>query len=88
MLTDDKRSPDRTGDTWSEITIFLGDLSHFELFEVNTMVTDFRNIASPGRQPDKCIVAVIAGKLDGDPRLQPGSLHSPWELQLQRHVDT
>jgi hypothetical protein len=42
--------------------------------EVKPARTDLNTIASPGREPDKRLAAVIAGKLDADPRFSTKKL--------------
>jgi hypothetical protein len=37
--------------------------------EVQRGKTDLNTVASPGREPDEGLAAVIAGKLDADPHL-------------------
>jgi hypothetical protein len=39
IVTDNKGSPDRKSDTWSQNMSFLSDLSDFEVFDVTTTVT-------------------------------------------------
>jgi hypothetical protein len=49
---------------------------------------DHNTIASPGREPDGCLAALIAGKLDADPHLSAKKLAQFRGLQPRRFVDT
>jgi hypothetical protein len=49
-VRDNKRSPDRKSDLWSQNISILSDLSDFEVVEVTTIVTD--NKRSPDRKSD------------------------------------
>jgi hypothetical protein len=63
-------------------------LSRTQLFfwisEVRRGRTDFRTIASPGREPDKSLAAVIAGKLDADPHFSARKLAQCPEITASR----
>jgi DNA-binding MurR/RpiR family transcriptional regulator len=46
----------------------------FEINEVQWRRTDLKTIASPGREPEEGLAAVIAGKPDGDPHFSAAKL--------------
>jgi hypothetical protein len=47
---------------------------YFWINEVERGRTDLNTVASPGREPDESLAAVIAGKLDADPHVSAGKL--------------
>jgi hypothetical protein len=75
IITDNKRSPDRKSDIWSQNISILSDLSDFEVFEVTTIVTDNKRSPTDAEagswiqsQQIKCSVAAdiicYSGKLN------------------------
>jgi hypothetical protein len=44
-------------------------------------------MASPGREPDESLAAVVAGKLDADPHFSARKLAQSLGLQFQRSAD-
>jgi hypothetical protein len=61
---------------------------YFRVNKVKRGRTDLNTIASPGREPDEGLTAVIARELDPDPRLSAKKLAQSLGLQPQRFVDT
>jgi hypothetical protein len=62
MVTDIKGSSDIKSDTWRGLMVFLGDLSDFEYFEVNTVGTDIKGL--PDRKSDTWrVIMVFLGEL-------------------------
>jgi hypothetical protein len=61
---------------------------YFWIREVKPGRTDFNTIASPGKEPDESLAAVIAGGLDCDPQFSARKLAQSLGLQPQRFADT
>jgi hypothetical protein len=62
--------------------------AYFWINEVERGRTDLSTVASPGREPDESLAAVIAGKLNTDPHFSARKLAQSLGLHSQRFADT